>query len=62
MADVYNQIARLKDTLEDEGDLLRWLKQPSAQLNGKSPQDVIDEGRPQIVADLIDDILSGSPS
>lgn len=55
------RIARLRSALDDQGDFRRWLNLPNRQLDGKSPIDLIEEGRSQVVADLVDDALTGSP-
>lgn len=39
-----------------------WLKSPSGAIEGKTPQSLIDNGCEKIVANLIADMLSGSPS
>lgn len=39
----------------------KWLKTPDPQLGGETPQEVIDGGRPEIVAALIEAALRGIP-
>lgn len=41
--------------------LQKWLKTPDPQLGGETPQEVIDAGRPEIVAALIEAALQGIP-
>lgn len=55
------RIARLRSALEDQADFRRWLNLPDRGLAGKRPIDLIDEGRTRVVADLVDDLLTGSP-
>ena len=57
----FERIARLRSALGDQGDFRRWLHLPDRQLDGKRPIDVIEQGRMQVVADLVDDMLTGSP-
>ena len=41
--------------------LQKWLKTPDQQLGDETPQEVIDGGRPEIVAALIEAALQGIP-
>jgi uncharacterized protein (DUF2384 family) len=41
--------------------LQKWLKTPDPQLGDETPQEVIDGGRPDIVAALIEAALRGIP-
>jgi uncharacterized protein (DUF2384 family) len=45
----------------NEDALQKWLKAPDPQLGGETPQEVIDGGRPEIVAALIEAALQGIP-
>ncbi|MBV9998854.1 MAG: DUF2384 domain-containing protein [Verrucomicrobia bacterium] len=45
----------------NEAVLQKWLKTPDPQLGGETPQEVIDGGRPEIVANLIEAALRGIP-
>jgi uncharacterized protein (DUF2384 family) len=47
--------------LEAPADFRKWLRMPNSQLDGKTPLEVLEEGRWQVVADLVDDMLTGSP-
>jgi hypothetical protein len=57
----FARIARLRAVLSDE-DFRAWLHLPNAELDGGTPLDVIREGKAAIVADLAEDMLSGSPA
>jgi Antitoxin Xre/MbcA/ParS C-terminal toxin-binding domain len=58
----FEKIARLRLVLRDETRFRRWLRTANPSLSGKTPLDVIREKKWQIVADLVDDILAGTPS
>jgi hypothetical protein len=45
----------------NEDALQKWLKRPDPQLGNETPQEVIDGGRPEIVAALIEAALRGIP-
>jgi uncharacterized protein (DUF2384 family) len=55
------RIARLRTSLTDE-DFRKWLRMPNELLDGKRPIELIAEGKRQIVADLVVDMISGSPT
>jgi hypothetical protein len=57
----FERIARLRAVLEAPADFRKWLRMPNSQLDGKTPLEVLEEGRWQVVADLVDDMLTGSP-
>ena len=63
----FERIARLRAVVQesprDRGASFRkWLKARNAQLGGERPIDWIYARRWQALADLVDDILTGSPS
>jgi uncharacterized protein (DUF2384 family) len=47
--------------LSDE-DLRAWLRTPNELLDGRSPWAVIRDGNVESVAELAEDMLSGSPA
>ena len=53
--------ARLRTVLPSE-DFRAWLHLPNEQLEGRSPSAVIREGGVKTVAELAEDMLSGSPA
>jgi transcriptional regulator with XRE-family HTH domain len=63
----FERIARLRVALggsarEQGASFRKWLKTPNARLGRERPLDWICARRWQAMADLVDDILSGSPS
>jgi hypothetical protein len=57
----YERTARLRARVSGE-DFKKWLRMPNAQLDLSKPLDLLAEGEGQLVADLVDDMLTGSPS
>jgi Protein of unknown function (DUF2384) len=57
----YERIARLRALL-DRKEFLAWLELPNRHLGGDSPMQVIDAGEVVIVADLVESMLTGTPS
>jgi Protein of unknown function (DUF2384) len=56
----FERIARLRTVLPAT-DFRRWLNMPSGQLDNRTPLEVIRGGHVGVVADLADDMLTGSP-
>jgi hypothetical protein len=56
----FERIARLRTVLPAT-DFRRWLNMPNGQLDNRSPLDVIRGGHVGVVADLADDMLTGTP-
>jgi hypothetical protein len=57
----FARAARLRTVLSDE-DLRAWLRTPNELLDGRSPWAVIRDGNVESVAELAEDMLSGSPA
>ena len=57
----YERILRLKARLAGD-DLLAWLEAPNRHLDNRSPRSLIEEGRAGVVADLVEDALTGQPT
>lgn len=57
----YERILRLKARLPDE-KLLAWLEAPNRHLDDQSPRSLIENGRAEVVADLVEDALTGQPT
>lgn len=57
----FERIARLRTVLA-KSDFLRWLNMPNEHLAGSSPLGLIREGKVEAVADLAQDMLTGSPA
>jgi hypothetical protein len=43
----------------DEEAFQKWLHTPDPQLDGLTPQQVVDDGRPEVIAGLIEEALQG---
>jgi hypothetical protein len=56
----FERVARLRAVVSKE-DFLKWLRMPNPQLNHLAPLDLLAKGRGQILADLVDDMLTGAP-
>jgi Protein of unknown function (DUF2384) len=57
----FERVARLRSVLKDE-QFRVWLYRPNRQLDQAAPIDLITDKRIDIVADLADDMLLGTPS
>ena len=57
----YERILRLKARLPDE-KLLAWLEAPNRHLDDHTPRSLIEDGRAEVVADLVEDALTGQPT
>lgn len=57
----YERILRLGARLPQE-KLLAWLEAPNQHLDNQSPRSLIEDGRAGIVADLVEDALTGQPT
>ncbi len=55
------RIARIRVRLSDV-DFRKWLRVPNSLLDGKRPLDLLAEGEWQVLADFVDDLLTGSPT
>ena len=57
----FEKVARLRAAVKKEG-FLKWLRMPNSELEDKTPLDLLAEGEGQVVADLVDDMLTGAPA
>lgn len=57
----FARVARLRAVL-GEDDFRAWLERPNPHLDEKSAINVIEEGQTEVVADLVEDMLTGRPS
>ncbi len=57
----FERVARLRATLSRE-DFRTWLHLPNDQLSDRTPLELIREGKVHAIADLVEDMLMGSPS
>lgn len=58
----FERIARLRAVLEDPNDFRKWLRMANKELEGRTPLQLLDEGRWEVLADLVEDMLTGSPT
>jgi len=57
----FERVARLRAVVPKDG-FLKWLRIPNAELDDKKPLDLLASGERQVVADLVDDMLTGAPA
>jgi hypothetical protein len=57
----FERVARLRAIL-DSAEFRQWLHSESADLEGRTPLERIREGHVVVVADLVEDLLTGSPA
>jgi hypothetical protein len=57
----FERVARLRAVLSED-DFRKWLHLPNDQLENRAPLKVIREGNVKVIADLAEDMLTGSPS
>jgi hypothetical protein len=50
------------DGILEPGSLLEWLETPKPKFNGHAPIDLLALGKWTVVADVIDDMLTGASS
>lgn len=58
----FERTARLRTVLDGNASFQKWLNMANPQLDGRTPLGLLADGRGQVVADFVDDILTGSPS
>ncbi len=56
----FERVARLR-TVTSESGFRKWLRMPNEHLDGTRPLDLMAGAKRQVVADLVDDMLTGSP-
>ena len=57
-----NYIYRLLTRLIGEDHVKWWMNQSNNELDGRSPNDLIEEGRERVVLELIVDMITGAPA
>ncbi len=57
----FERIVRLRTALSAD-EFVAWLNAANTQLDGKTPLEVVRHGKAGIVADLVEDMLSGAPT
>jgi hypothetical protein len=57
----FERIARLRAVLPEKG-VLAWMQRPNVHLDDQTPLQIIDSGRANVVADLVESMLTGTPT
>jgi hypothetical protein len=57
----FERVARLRTVLSKD-DFLKWLRMRNRALDDKQPLELLASGKGQVVADLVDDMLTGAPA
>ncbi len=58
----FERVARLRAVVKSDEAFRKWLRTDSDLLHGESPLDVIAKGEWQVMADYVDDMLTGAPT
>jgi len=58
----FERVARLRLALKTDAAFRKWLRTPQHSLDNESPLQVMAKGEWQVVADLVDDALTGAPT
>lgn len=58
----FERVARLRAVVKSEEAFRKWLRTNSDLLDGESPLGVIAKGEWQVIADYVDDMLTGAPT
>ena len=59
----YERVARLRAVLKDaDADFRAWLNRANVHLDNHTPLELVESGRVEIVADLVESMLTGTPS
>lgn len=57
----FERVARLRAVLPKAG-FLKWLRMSNTELDDKPPLELLAKGERQVVADLVEDMLTGAPA
>jgi hypothetical protein len=57
----FERVARLRAVLSRD-DFRKWLHLANEELEGRTPFELIRQGKVAVIADLVEDMLTGSPS
>lgn len=57
----FERVARLRAVVSADR-FLKWLRMANAQLDGKTPLDLLACGEGQVVVDFVEDMMTGAPS
>lgn len=61
MLGFFERIARLRIVLKDDATFRKWLRTSLSDLGSRSPLELLKERQWQVLADYVDDILTGAP-
>jgi len=61
MLGFFERIARLRIVLKDDATFRKWLRTSLSDLGSRSPLELLKEKQWQVLADYVDDILTGAP-
>lgn len=59
--DAFERVARLSSVMKLQ-EFRAWLRTPNGALQGRSPMDILGTNERHIVAELVEDMLTGSPN
>jgi Protein of unknown function (DUF2384) len=57
----FERVARIRAVLRGN-DFRKWLHRGNEELDGRTPLEAIRQGKVGLVADLVEDMLTGTPS
>jgi Protein of unknown function (DUF2384) len=57
----FERVARLRAVVPRDG-FQKWLRMPNPELDDKTPLNLLAGGEGQVIADLVDDMLTGAPT
>jgi hypothetical protein len=58
----FERVARLRLALKSDADFRKWLRTPQDLLDNSSPLELMAKGERQVIADFVDDALTGAPA
>jgi hypothetical protein len=58
----FERVARLRLVLKSDADFRKWLRTPQDLLDKASPLHLMARGKWQVMADFVDDALTGAPT
>jgi hypothetical protein len=57
----FERVARLRSVIPEDG-FQKWLRMKNQELDDRAPLDLLARGEGQVLADLVDDMLTGAPA
>jgi hypothetical protein len=58
----FERVARLRMITKDDGEFRKWLRTPHELLDKAAPLEVLAKGEWQVMADYVEDALTGAPT